>query len=172
MLLEPVIQLGYFVNTAKRIITHKIDRPNTQCKLMTRMRKTYFQLTALRRKCLNKGGKHSNRNEAKQARAKKQDDRKNKKRSRRGLCSIGTFLKICKLFKFGNQTSNFDLDDSEIAEDESLSEVVNSSAQSELLSIYDAMNGEVTEEKLQEAIKRLLVIKSQILANEKKTLKN
>lgn len=116
-------KLGYFVNTAKRIITHKIDRPNTQCKLMTRFRKTYFQLTALRRKCLNKGGKHKNRNDAKQARAKKQEERKNKKRSRR--------------------------DDSEIAEDESLSEVVNSSAQSELLSIYDAMNGEVTEEKLQ-----------------------
>ena len=137
------------------------------------MRKTYFQLTALRRKCLNKGGKHSNRNEAKQARHKKQEARKNKKnRSRRGLCSIRTFWKICKFFELENQTSNLYLDDSEIAEDESLSEVVNSSAQSELLSIYDAMNGEVTEEKLQEAIKRLLVIKSQILANEKKVSKN
>jgi len=116
-------KLGYFVNTAKRIITHKIDRPNTQCKLMTRFRKTYFQLTHLRRKCLNKGGKHRSRNEQKQARAKKQDEKKNKSRTRR--------------------------DNSEIAEDESLSEVVDTSAQSELLSIYDAMNGEVTEEKLQ-----------------------
>ena len=53
----------------------------------------------------------------------------------------------------GARLSNLISDNSEIAEDESLSEVVDTSAQSELLSIYDAMNGEVTEEKLQEAIK-------------------
>jgi len=116
-------KLGYFVNTAKRIITHKIDRPNTQCKLITRFRKTYFQLTHLRRRCLNKSGKARSRSDKKQAREKKQADRKNKKRSRR--------------------------ETEEIVEDESLNEVIDSSAEGELNSIYQDLTGEVTEEKLQ-----------------------
>ena len=84
-------KLGYFVNTMRRLVEHKIDRPNTQCKLIARMRKTYFQLNILRRNCSKKYGKNQSRQDVKralkakkEARAIKQAQREEKKRNKRG----------------------------------------------------------------------------------------
>ena len=75
----------------RRLVEHKIDRPNTQCKLIARMRKTYFQLNILRRNCAKKYGKNQVRQDVKkalkakkEARAIKQAQREEKKRNKRG----------------------------------------------------------------------------------------
>ena len=52
------------------------------------------------------------------------------------------------------------LETEEIVEDESLNEVIDSSAEGELNSIYQDLTGEVTEEKLQETIKNVFWLKS------------
>ena len=79
----------------RRLIEHKIDRPNTQCKLIARMRKTYFQLNILRRNCAKKYGKNQVRQDVrkalrakKEARAIKQAQRAEKKRTKRGKILI------------------------------------------------------------------------------------
>jgi len=78
---------------------------------------------------LNKSGKHRTRSDGKAERAKKQqarkDKQKQKKRTRRNV-------------------------EEEIEEDESLSEVVDVTAQGELDSIYQDLTGQVTEEKLKD----------------------
>ena len=75
----------------RRLIEHKIDRPNTQCMLIARVRKTYFQLNVLRRNCAKKYGKKQVRSELqrtrkakKEARAIKQAQRAEKNRNKRG----------------------------------------------------------------------------------------
>ena len=81
----------------RRLVEHKIDRPNTQCKLIARMRKTYFQLNILRRNCSKKYGKNQVRQDVKralkakkEARAIKQAQREEKKRNKRGKIYKGT----------------------------------------------------------------------------------
>ena len=103
-------KLGYFANTMRRLIEHKIDRPNTQCMLIARVRKTYFQLNVLRRNCSKKNGKKQVRQEVqralkakKEARALKQSQREEKKRTKRGkiLClNKPTYNRNTKIWLF------------------------------------------------------------------------
>jgi len=139
-------KLGYFTNTARRIIEHKIDRTNTQCKLIAKMRSTYFKLGKLRRTCAQKYGKKETRAELKralkakkEARAIKQAERAEKKRSKRD-----------------DDIDDDDEDDDyeEQFEDESLNEVFDASALEEMDMIQQNLSGKISTESLQEYCKQ------------------
>lgn len=118
-------KLGYFINTARRIIHHKMDAPETQCKLLKRYRTKYFKLTKLRRDCMVKKGKHDARSNGKAERAEKQAARAEKNRERR------------------------EDDDEGVEEDESLNEVLNQDGISQMDNIVKELNSAVTVEQLQ-----------------------
>jgi len=130
-------KLGYFVNTMRRLIEHKIERPNTQCKLISRVRKSYFQMNVLRRNCTKKYGKHSTRQDLKrslqakkEARAIKQAQRTEKNRNKR-------------------DANDVDEDYEEEFEDESLNEVFDASALQEMGLIQQNLSGKISTESLQ-----------------------
>lgn len=117
-------KLGYFINTARRIVHHKMDAPETQCKLMKRYRAKYFKLTKLRRDCMIRKGKHEKRSNGKAERAQKQAERAEKNRERR--------------------------DADHIEEDESLNEVLNQEGMNQMDNIVKELNSAVTTEQLKE----------------------
>jgi len=138
-------KLGYFVNTMRRLVEHKIDRPNTQCKLIARMRKTYFQLNILRRNCSKKYGKNQERQDVKRAlkakkdaRAIKQAQREEKKRTKRDT---------------DDDDEDEDYEEEEF-EDESLNEVFDASALEEMGLIQQSLSGKISTESLQEYCKQ------------------
>ena len=100
---------------------------------------------------MNKSGKHRTRSDGKADRAKKQqarqDKQQQKKRTRRG-----------KSFKLASDMTDFSDFEEEVEEDESLSEVVDMTAQEELDSIYEDLTGQLTEEKLKGKVKRFVAV--------------
>lgn len=127
-------KLGYFVNTARRIIEHKIDRPNTQCKLISRMRKNYFQMTKLRRNCMKKYGKDETRRALKSSLALKKEQKAEKQAAR----------------ELKNRDRREDADYEETFEDESQNEIFDSSALDEMDSIAESLSGKISVQSLQE----------------------
>ena len=144
----------------RRLIEHKIDRPNTQCMLIARVRKTYFQLNVLRRNCSKKNGKKQVRQEVqralkakKEARALKQAQREEKKRTKRGK---NLFFLTRNRIIWAQNIAFLDTDDDddedyeEVFEDESLNEVFDASALEEMGMIQQNLSGKISTESLQE----------------------